>query len=165
MSKPSKIEIKPHPVPIKISTKVKKSTGARPSRSKSRQIHEKAGKPLTTVQKPKTSDEQRALLFIEAYIANGNNGTKAAIAAGFSQNGADVQACRMLVKPKIGAGFSEKSASSQGHDLLKHPEVFALISARQQELADFRSFQNLSLGHADNRHQKHLTVYLTVYFK
>lgn len=41
MSESSKTEIKAHPVPIKISTKVKKSTGALPGCSKSRQISEK----------------------------------------------------------------------------------------------------------------------------
>lgn len=77
------------------------------------------------MQKSKTSEEQRALLFIKAYIANGNNGAKVAIAAGFSPNGTDVQACRMLVKPKIAAAiaaaFSEKTAHVQGCDLLKTP--------------------------------------------
>lgn len=131
MSKPSKTEIKAHLVPIKVSDKENKTITARPSRSKSRQIPENAGKHMTPVQKPKTSEEQRALLFIESYIANGNNRTKAAIAAGFSQNGADVQACRMLVKSKIAAaiaaGFSEKTAHVQGCDLLRILKVVRLL--------------------------------------
>lgn len=62
----------------------------------------------------RTGAEQRRILFVEAYIANGGNATQAA----------------------KDAGFSEKTAYSQGHDLLKLPEIKHLIAKRQQELAD-----------------------------
>lgn len=51
--------------------------------------------------------------FVEAYIANGQNGRKAALAAGYSEGNADVQAWRML----------------------KNAMVVQLIAVRQQSLA------------------------------
>lgn len=44
----------------------------------------------------KEAAEQRRFDFVQAYIANGRNGTQAAITAGFSPNGADVTAVRIL---------------------------------------------------------------------
>ena len=43
--------------------------------------------------------QQRA--FVEEYVRNGGHGTKAAITAGYSERTADVQASRLLTKPKI----------------------------------------------------------------
>lgn len=90
--------------------------------------------------KPKTSEEQRALLFIEAYIANGNNGTKAAIAAGFSPNGADVQACRMLVKPRIAAAIAARQAELAAKFRLTTEDV--LNELRRMVHVDPRKFFN-----------------------
>lgn len=58
----------------------------------------------------KTGREQRAILFVEAYITNGNNGTKAAISAGFSPNGADVQAVRMLGNASVRGAIAKRQA-------------------------------------------------------
>jgi phage terminase small subunit len=57
------------------------------------------------------SNKQRA--FVEAYLANGFNATKAAITA----------------------GYSEKTAYSQGSRLLRNVEVSAAIEARMKELS------------------------------
>jgi phage terminase small subunit len=57
----------------------------------------------------RASAAERRRLFVEAYLANGENGTAAAIAA----------------------GLSKKSAHAQAHALLKHPEVVALIAERR----------------------------------
>lgn len=59
----------------------------------------KPRKPRKTRNKAGTSKEaadQRRIAFVQAYIANGRNGTQAAITAGFSPNGADVTAVRLL---------------------------------------------------------------------
>lgn len=72
-------------------------------------------KPAGT--KPGTGQEAakaRRKAFAEAYLANGGNGTQAAIQIGLSERSAHAQACR----------------------LLKHPEVQALVAAGQQRLAD-----------------------------
>jgi phage terminase small subunit len=66
--------------------------------------------------KPGTSREAAAArkkIFAEAYIANGGNGTQAAITA----------------------GYSPKSAAVQAVDLLKDPNVSELISHRAMETA------------------------------
>lgn len=39
--------------------------------------------------------------FVGEYVRNGGNGTQAAIVAGYSERTADVQASRLLTKPKI----------------------------------------------------------------
>lgn len=38
----------------------------------------------------------KGVTFVQAYIANGGNGTQAAITAGYSENGADVRAAELL---------------------------------------------------------------------
>jgi len=62
--------------------------------------------------KRKLTDKQRA--FVEHYTAAGsptyNNGAKSAIAAGYSPNGADVQASKLLVIPKIQQAIEAKQA-------------------------------------------------------
>lgn len=104
--KHSKASEKAHPAPVRTAFKTAKAYA-----EACRLVNEaRIAFDKTVSVKPKTSEEQRALLFIEAYIANGNNGTKAAIAAGFSPNGADVQACRMLVKPRIAAAIAARQA-------------------------------------------------------
>jgi phage terminase small subunit len=75
-----------------------------------------AKKAAATVKKAGSSREgaaTRRRLFVEAYLANGRNGTEAAIAAGFSPKTAGAQAC----------------------ELLKHPDVQTLVAARTEKLA------------------------------
>lgn len=72
-----------------------------------------AAKKQVKASSSQAAAEQRRVLFIEAYLANGGNATNAAIAA----------------------GFSEKSAHSQGCDLLKHPKVIHRLDERRKELA------------------------------
>lgn len=62
----------------------------------------------------KDTSARRYLLFVEAYLANKRNGTRAAIAAGFAERGAGTKAC----------------------ELLKRSDVQQMIAAREQELAD-----------------------------
>lgn len=59
----------------------------------------KTAKPSKARAKAGTSNEaamERKIKFVEAYIANGENGTDAAIKAGFSPKGAGVTASRLL---------------------------------------------------------------------
>lgn len=53
--------------------------------------------------KPKSKDglTNKQKLFVKEYIANGRNGKKAALAAGYSENCAGEIACENLYKPKI----------------------------------------------------------------
>jgi len=62
----------------------------------------------------RSSVEQRRILFVESYIANGGNATQAAISA----------------------GYSEKTAQEQSSRLLSNVIVSQMIAKRQQELAD-----------------------------
>lgn len=72
--------------------------------SKSKSAKPKAGQN-------KQSAEQRAKLFVEAYLSNNQNASKAALAA----------------------GFSPKSAASQGSRLLKNVKVRQLLDSRREE--------------------------------
>lgn len=58
----------------------------------------------------KESAEARIELFAEAYIANGENGTHAALAAGYAEKSAHVQASRLLKDDKVQALIKEKRA-------------------------------------------------------
>lgn len=49
----------------------------------------------------KRVENPREEMFVKHYIANDFNATEAAVAAGYSPNGAKVTACRMLQKPRI----------------------------------------------------------------
>lgn len=60
------------------------------------------------------SASARRTLFVEAYIANGNNATQAAIAS----------------------GLSPKTAGSTGQRMLKHAEVQQKLAERQTQLAE-----------------------------
>lgn len=50
--------------------------------------------------------------FCAEYLANGLNATRAAIAAGYSPNGAEVTASQLLRNPKVAAKVSEKSTKA-----------------------------------------------------
>lgn len=49
----------------------------------------------------KNAAEVRYALFVEAYMANGQNGKRAAIEAGYSENGAEVTASKLLRHHKV----------------------------------------------------------------
>lgn len=66
-------------------------------------------KPGTT----KQSAEERAANFVEAYIANGENGTQAAIDIGLSPKSAHVLASRLLKDVKVQALLSERRAEAR----------------------------------------------------
>lgn len=91
------------PVPRKVPL-----GGAHPKRAKAK-AHEgvKAGSN-------QRGAEARRVLFVEAYLGNGRNGTQAAISA----------------------GFAVKSAHVQASDLLKHPKVVELLAQREADLAN-----------------------------
>jgi phage terminase small subunit len=55
-------------------------------------------KAITDESKPLTAKMMR---FVEAYLANDGNGTKAAITAGYGQKSAHVTASRLLKLPKV----------------------------------------------------------------
>lgn len=56
----------------------------------------------------KAATDQRRTLFVEAYIANGQNGTQAAISAGYSPKTAHAQACRLLKRAEILAAIKAR---------------------------------------------------------
>lgn len=58
----------------------------------------------------KASAEQRRAIFIECYIANGENGEDAAIKAGFSPKTAAQQASRLLKDVKVQAALEKRRA-------------------------------------------------------
>lgn len=91
-------------------------------------------KPKQTCQKDTAAARRK--LFIEALLSNGENITKAALAAGFSPN----------------------SAAQQGSRLLKHVEVQQALNSRRAEVLDKfkltteRTYQEIArLAYADPR--------------
>ena len=58
----------------------------------------------------KVSADERKMLFVEAYLSNGKNGTRAAISAGFAEASAHVTASRLLREPKVAAEIAKRSA-------------------------------------------------------
>lgn len=58
----------------------------------------------------KAAATERRLSFAHAYIANGRNGTQAAIAAGYTRKGADVAASRLLGDAKVSTLVAELTA-------------------------------------------------------
>lgn len=58
----------------------------------------------------KAAAEDRRLAFAHAYIANGRNGTQAAITAGFSPKGADVVAARLLGDVRVSGLVAQLTA-------------------------------------------------------
>ena len=82
--------------------------------------------------------EQR---FCNAYVKNGGHGTNAVISAGYSENGASVQATRMLAKAKI-----------QGE--IRRQEEFAVqSSALSKEQIIQEQYQLYQLARADERYK------------
>jgi phage terminase small subunit len=62
--------------------------------------------------------EARRKLFVAAYLANNKNGTKAAIAAGFSAKSAAAKASAMLKDPRVsGAVLEAENALLQKHNM------------------------------------------------
>lgn len=80
----------------------------------------KAAAKKTAPKRPRTSAKagtskasyaERCALFVEAYIANGENGTQAAVSAGYPPTGAHVQASRLLRDAKVQALLGERRAA------------------------------------------------------
>lgn len=59
----------------------------------------------------KASAAKRRAIFIEEYLTNDENGTKAAIAAGFAESSAHVTASRLLKDPKIAKELKRRRAA------------------------------------------------------
>lgn len=61
----------------------------------------KARLPLSGMRKSRASVAEREAVFIEAYIANGGNGTQAAREAGYAESGARRSAFKLLQRPAV----------------------------------------------------------------
>ena len=82
--------------------------------------------------------EQR---FCNAYVKNGGHGTNAVISAGYSENGASVQATRMLAKPKI------------QREIRRQEEFAVQSSALSKEQIIQEQYQLYQLARADERYK------------
>lgn len=71
---------------------------------------------------PKLTSKQRA--FIDHYVTNGFNGTRAAIAAGYAESGAHVEAVRLLKIAKIKSEIEE----ALEHHAMGRNEVLARLT-------------------------------------
>lgn len=74
-------------------------------------------KPRVKAGTSKSAVAERKKSFARAYIANGRNGTQAAITAGFSPKGADVVAARLLGDARVSslvAELTEKHSAAAG---------------------------------------------------
>jgi len=68
-------------------------------------------------------------LFAVAYTANGNNGTAAAKAAGYSDKSAYSQATRLLKRPRVAARIAELQQALLDKHALKADEVIGILAA------------------------------------
>lgn len=55
---------------------------------------------------------KRRALFVQAYIANGGNGTQAAITAGYSRKGADVRAAELVRDRRVSEAIQRARAAT-----------------------------------------------------
>jgi phage terminase small subunit len=62
------------------------------------------------VASPDNEHRRRVHLFVEAYLANGGNGTQAAITAGYPESSAHVSASRLLSRAKVRAAIEARRA-------------------------------------------------------
>ncbi len=104
----------------------------------------KKAKPRTKAGTSKASAESRKATFVEAYVANGSNGSAAAITAGYSAKGAGVQASRMLKDPNIQAQIANRRAN-----LLEKMELTTERTLR--EIARLAYVDPRKFFHADGR--------------
>jgi phage terminase small subunit len=79
----------------------------------------------------KSAVAARKTAFAQAYIANGRNGTQAAISAGYSPNGAEVTASQLLRDPKVSelvADLTEKHSTAAGLSVDRTLQTTAWLS-------------------------------------
>ena len=80
-------------------------------------------------------------MFCNEYIRNGGHGTNAVIASGYSENGASVQASRMLVKPKI-------------RETIRKQEEYAILACSiSKEQIVQEQYELYQLARADERYK------------
>jgi phage terminase small subunit len=85
----------------------KKEPTARKSKAKPRtKARKRAAETVDQIFESLPPRQQR---FVLEYLANGFNGTKAAIAAGYAKANADTQASRLLANPRIAAVIAERT--------------------------------------------------------
>ncbi len=73
----------------------------------------------------------RYMLFVDAYIKNGGNASKAVIEAGYSENGAKVQGNALLTNPNISKAIQERKESiSQQMGITEEFAIKELIDIR-----------------------------------
>lgn len=82
----------------------------------------------------------RRKAFAQAYIANGRNGTQAAITAGYSENGADVAAVRLLGNPRVKTMIDEMTLVAEQASGLTTENV--LREVRRLSFSDMRQMLN-----------------------
>lgn len=71
---------------------------------------------------------QRRAEFVEAFVANGGNATKAAIAAGYSEKTARQQGARLLSDVAISGAIAKRSAEAVASAQLSTEEIMADIA-------------------------------------
>ena len=81
---------------------------ARKTKKTTSQKRDKRPKPPGPKKKDLTQLTAKEELFVAEYVANGFNGTQAAIAAGFSAKTADSQASRLLKKSRVAKAIAAK---------------------------------------------------------
>jgi len=66
--------------------------------------------------------------FIQAYIANGGNGTQAAITAGFSPKAADTRACQLMQDVRVTSALAKRQAELQAKYALTADDVIKSLA-------------------------------------
>jgi len=74
---------------------------------------------------PTTDLTEKQSAFVQAYVSNGGNGTKAAISAGYARSGAKQEASRLIRNPKVQQAIAQEMQSAFG---LAAVQAFAQLS-------------------------------------
>lgn len=99
---------------------------------------------MTKAGTSKASSEQRKLLFLDAYLRNGENGTQAAIEVGISAKSAHVIASRWLKEAKVQKQLEQKRAEQRRKSGLTTDRVI-------QHLANIACFNPRSMLGANGK--------------
>jgi hypothetical protein len=125
----------------------------RPNRKKPVRKRRKGTKPGPKPSRRVTAKELREIKFADALIANGGNGTKAAIAAGYSADTAKIAAARLLTSDNVQARI--RGWLDQG-DMTPKEVLGRLASQARADLLDcmdengrfdLRHMRDLGMGH------------------
>ena len=77
--------------------------------------------------------------FVREYASNGYNGTKAAIAAGYSEKTAEVKACQLLAIPEVQQAIAEEKARLRADAVADREERQRTLTEIMRDKSEYTS--------------------------